>query len=70
LLLNFALEYIIRRVQAKGESLKLNSIYQLLVYADNGSIHTTQKNTEALLDARRKIDLEIYAEKTNYKVMY
>jgi hypothetical protein len=53
LLLNFALEYAIRRVQANQKDLKLNGTHQLLVYADyvnisGGSIRTVRKNTEAL----------------------
>jgi hypothetical protein len=35
LLLNFALEYAIRRVQVKQDDSKLNSTHQLLVYADD-----------------------------------
>jgi hypothetical protein len=33
------------------------------------SIHTIRKNTEALLIATKKIDLEVNAEKTKYMVM-
>jgi hypothetical protein len=48
LLLNFALEYAIRRVQVNQDGLKLNGIHQLLIYADNvnisdESIHTKKK---------------------------
>jgi hypothetical protein len=56
LLFNFAVEYDIRRVRANQGGMKLNGTYQLLVYADNvfgGSIHTTRKNTEALLIASK-----------------
>jgi hypothetical protein len=34
LLLNFALDYAIRRVQANQEGFKLNGTHQLVVYAD------------------------------------
>jgi hypothetical protein len=71
LLFNFALEYAIRKVQANKEGLKLNGTHQLLVYADNvnmlgGSMHTTRKNTEALLITSKEIGLEVNAEKTKY----
>jgi hypothetical protein len=51
-LLNFALEYTIRRVQAIWESLTFNGTHHLLVYADDvtvlgGSLHTVKKNKEA-----------------------
>jgi hypothetical protein len=73
LLLNFALEYTIRRVQENQEGLKLNGMHQILVYADVntlcGSIHTMRKNTEALLIASKGIGLEVNAEETTYMVM-
>jgi len=52
LLLNFTLEYAIRRVQVNQGCLKLNGTHQLLVYANNinmlgGSINTIKK-TEKL----------------------
>jgi hypothetical protein len=52
--------------------LRLNGIYQLLVYADyvnilGGSIHTGQKNSAALLVASKKIGLEV---KTKFMGVY
>jgi len=61
MLLNFALEYAIRRVQVNSDGLKLNgSTHQLLAYADDvnivaGSIHTLKENAEAT----REIGLEL-----------
>jgi len=70
LLFKFALEYAIRRVQVNQDSLKLNSIHQLLVYADDvntlgGSVHTIKKKAEALIVASKETELE----KTKYVVM-
>jgi hypothetical protein len=71
---NFALEYDIRKVQAKQDGLKLHSTHQFLVYADavnilGRSIHTIKKNTDALVAASQEIGLEVYADKTKYIVM-
>jgi len=73
-LLNFALEYAIRRVQVNQDGLKLNGTHQLLVYADDdnilgGSIHTLKENAEALVAATRETGLEISADKTKYMVI-
>ena len=54
--------------------MKLNGTHQLLVYTEDvnilgGSVHTTQKNTEALTVASKEIGLEVNADKTKYMVM-
>ena len=69
MLLNFALEYTIRRVQVNQDGLKLNGTHQLLAYADDvnilgGSIHTLKENAEALVAATREIGLEVSVDKT------
>ena len=61
-------------MQVNKIGLKLNGTYQLLDYAENdnilgGSVHTTKKNTEALVDASKEIGLEINENKTKYMVM-
>jgi len=70
-LCNFALEQAIRRVQVIQDSLKLNGIHELLVYADDinllgGSIHTIKKKTETLLVSSKETGLDVYADKTKY----
>ena len=74
LLFNSALDCAIRRVQVDHDGLKLNGTYQLLVYADDvnilgGSVHTINKNAEALVVASKEIGLEINADETKYLVM-
>ena len=58
LLLNFALEYPIKRVQVNQDGLQLNGTHQLLVYPDDvnilgGSVHTIKENAEALIVANK-----------------
>ena len=74
MLLNFALEYAIRRVQVNQDGFKINDTHQLLVYAADvnilgGSVHTVKENAEALLVASRETGLEVNADKTKYKIM-
>jgi hypothetical protein len=71
LLLNLSLEYVIRKVQENEDGMKLNEIYQLLIYANDintfgEDINFIQKKTEALVEASNKIGLKVKAEKTQY----
>jgi hypothetical protein len=73
LLFNFALEYVIRKVQENQMGLKLSGKHQLLAYADDvnllgNSIDTTKKNTETLTDASKEVGQEINVERTKYMV--
>jgi hypothetical protein len=74
MLFNFALEYALRKVQVNQDGLKLNGTHQLLVYVDEvstlgRSIHTTEKNTEALIVTSKETGLEVNADKTKYMLM-
>jgi hypothetical protein len=68
LLLNFALEYAIRKVQENQVGLKLNDTHQLLAYADDvnllgDNINTINKNAVTLPDASKEVSLEVNVEK-------
>jgi hypothetical protein len=54
--------------------LKLNGTHQLLAYADDVNLlgsnrDTINKNTETLIDASKKVDLEVNIEKTKYMLV-
>jgi hypothetical protein len=60
LLIYFALDYAIRRVQRNQDGFKLSDTHKVLVYADDvnilgGSIHTIEKDMEALVVASKEI---------------
>jgi hypothetical protein len=72
LLFNFALGYAIRKIQENQVGLKLKGTQQLLVNADDvnllddNNIDTIKKNTGTLIDASKKVGLEVNTEKTKY----
>jgi hypothetical protein len=74
LLFNFALEYVIRKVQEIQVGLKLKGTHQLLAYSDDvnllgDDIGTIKENTETLIDASKEVGLEINVEKTKYMLL-
>ena len=73
LLFNFGLGHAFRRVQVNQNCLKLNG-NQLLVYAGDvnalgGSVHTIEKNAEALVVGSKETRIQVNADKTKYTVM-
>jgi hypothetical protein len=69
-LFNFALEYVIRRVQVNQDGLKLNGAHQAHDVTTLGaSVHTIKKTTGALAVASKEIGLEVNAHKSKYNVL-
>jgi hypothetical protein len=71
LFFNFALEYAITKVQVNQVGLKMNGTHQLLAYADDvnllgDNINTRKKNTETLINASKKVHLEINIRKSKH----
>jgi hypothetical protein len=71
---NCALEYAITRVQENQVRLKLNGTHQLLAYGDyvnllGDNVDTIDKNKDSLIDASKKVGLEINVEKTKYMLL-
>jgi hypothetical protein len=74
LLVNFAFDCTIRKLQVNQVGLKLNGTHQLLVYADDvnqlgDNIDTIKRNTQTLIDASKEIGLEVNTEKTKYTLL-
>jgi len=61
-LFNFALEYVIKNVEASQKGFKLNGRHQLLFYVDDVNLfseklHTMRRSTECIKIASKKVEL-------------
>jgi hypothetical protein len=65
------LDYTIRKVQENQKGFELTWIHQFMVYVNlmGKNINTLNKNTDALSDTSKEVDLEVNAEKTTHIVM-
>jgi hypothetical protein len=69
LLFNFALGYVIRKVQENQVGLKLNGTYRVLVYVDDMNLlgdntDAIKKNKKTLTEDSKDTGLEVNTEKT------
>jgi hypothetical protein len=74
LLFNSAFEYGSSGIKENQEGLKLNGTHQLLASANDVNIvgentDAIKKNKEVLLDASKKVGVEVNLEKTKYMLM-
>jgi hypothetical protein len=73
LLFSFALEYTIRKVQENKKGFDMSGNHQLLSCAHDVNIldkyiNIINKNTEALLDSNKEVNLEINTGMIKYSV--
>jgi hypothetical protein len=68
LLFNFALEYVIKKIQENEEGLEFNGMHQLLAYAAADDILSKNMKTikRALLETIRDVGSELDTAKTEY----
>jgi hypothetical protein len=74
LILNFVLEYAIRKFQEYQKGLELNRTHQLLIYADSVSIlgeniNTVKGRTLAFLESCREFGMEVNTDKMEHIIM-
>jgi len=73
-LLNFALEYAIRRIQVNQDDLQLNGTHHILVYANNvnvlgGNVYNIKERAVVPLVATIETGQELNADKSKYLIL-